>query len=74
MYAIRSYYDAKRAMQSMILGSVLNIVLDPIFIYVLNLGVAGAALATVVSFAFSGLLMFYWFFIKKDTYVRNNFV
>nr|WP_048181152.1 MATE family efflux transporter [Methanosarcina siciliae] len=70
---LRSEGDAKRAMQSMILGSALNIVLDPIFIYVFGLGVAGAALATVVSFACSGLLMFYWFFIKKDTYVSFDF-
>jgi putative MATE family efflux protein len=48
-------------------------VLDPIFIYTLGLGVAGAALATVISFAISGLLMFYWFFIKKDTYISFRF-
>ncbi|KKG15590.1 multidrug transporter MatE [Methanosarcina sp. 2.H.T.1A.6] len=70
---LRSEGDSKRAMQSMILGSVLNIVLDPIFIYTLGLGVAGAALATVISFASSGLLMFYWFFIKKDTYISFRF-
>jgi putative MATE family efflux protein len=70
---LRSEGDSKRAMQSMILGSVLNVVLDPIFIYTLGLGVAGAAIATVISFASSGLLMFYWLFIKKDTYVSFRF-
>jgi putative MATE family efflux protein len=70
---LRSEGDSKRAMQSMVLGSLMNVVLDPIFIYVLDLGVAGAALATVVSFASSGMLMFYWFFIKKDTYVSFVF-
>ncbi len=70
---LRSEGDSKRAMKAMILGSVLNVVLDPIFIYPLGLGVAGAALATVVSYASSGLLMFYWFFIKKDTYVSFRF-
>lgn len=70
---LRSEGDSKRAMRSMILGSGLNIVLDPIFIYTLGLGVAGAALATVISFAISGLLMFYWFFIKKDTYISFRF-
>lgn len=70
---LRSEGDSTRAMQSMILGSVLNIVLDPVFIYTLGLGVAGAALATVISFASSGLLMFYWFFVKKDTYVSFRF-
>src|SRR5690606_2383983 len=43
------------------------------FIYTLGLGIAGAALATVVAYASSGLLMFYWFFIKKDTYVAFKF-
>jgi len=60
---LRSEGDSKRSMKSMVLGSLLNVVLDPIFIYVLDMGVAGAALATVLSFAISGLLMFYWFFI-----------
>lgn len=70
---LRSEGDSKRAMGSMILGSGLNIVLDPIFIYTLGMGVAGAALATVISFASSGFLMLYWFFIKKDTYVSFRF-
>jgi putative MATE family efflux protein len=70
---LRSEGDSKRAMKSMVLGSILNVFLDPIFIYILGLGVAGAALATVISFAISGLLMFYWFFIKKDTYVSFVF-
>lgn len=70
---LRSEGDSKRAMRSMILGSGLNIVLDPIFIYTLGMGVAGAALATVISFASSGFLMLYWFFIKKDTYVSFRF-
>jgi putative MATE family efflux protein len=57
----------------MILGSGLNVVLDPIFIYFLGFGVAGAALGTVIAYASSGMLMFYWFFIKKDTYVTFRF-
>lgn len=40
---------AKEAMISVMLGAVLNIVLDPIFIFVLDMGVAGAAIATVIS-------------------------
>lgn len=37
------------AMGSMLVGSVLNIILDPIFMFVFGLGIKGAALATVVS-------------------------
>lgn len=40
---------AKIAMCAVILGAVLNIVLDPIFIFALDMGVAGAAIATVLS-------------------------
>lgn len=40
---------AKTGMQSVILGAVLNIILDPIFIFVLDLEVRGAAIATVLS-------------------------
>lgn len=67
---LRAEGDTKRAMYAMILGSVLNIVLDPIFIYVLDLGIAGAAWATMVSFGITGALLFYWLFICKDTFVR----
>lgn len=40
---------AKQAMFSVVLGAALNIVLDPVFIFVLDMGVAGAAIATVIS-------------------------
>ena len=44
---------ARKAMFSVLLGAVMNIVLDPVFIFALNLGVKGAAIATVISQAFS---------------------
>ena len=40
---------AKKGMQSVMLGAVLNIILDPVFIFLLDLGVRGAAIATVLS-------------------------
>lgn len=66
---LRGEGDAKRAMYALVLGSVLNIVLDPICIYVLDLGVAGAAWATLLSMALSALLIYYWIFVNRDTYV-----
>ncbi|MBQ8017389.1 MAG: MATE family efflux transporter [Methanobrevibacter sp.] len=58
-------------------AAALNIILDPIFIYNLNMGVAGAAIATVLS-NFIGLLMYlYWSYVKNDntidvrSYSRN---
>lgn len=44
---------AKMGMYTVIIGAVLNIVLDPIFIFVLHMGVKGAALATILSQAVS---------------------
>ena len=40
---------AKKAMLSVVLGAALNIALDPVFIFLLGMGVQGAAVATVVS-------------------------
>ncbi len=40
---------AKTSMLTVMIGAVCNIILDPIFIFVLNLGVSGAALATILS-------------------------
>ena len=41
--------NAKMAMFTVIIGAVCNLILDPIFIFVLDMGVAGAALATIIS-------------------------
>ena len=46
---IRSEGNAKIAMYSMLLSAGTNLVLDPIFIFVLKMGVQGAAIATVIS-------------------------
>ncbi|MBA2860268.1 MATE family efflux transporter [Methanococcus maripaludis] len=70
---LRGEGDTKRAMYAIILGSVLNIVLDPIFIYALNMGVAGAAWATLLSLVITGILFVYWLFVKKDTFLKISF-
>lgn len=44
---------AKVGMKTVIIGAVLNIVLDPVFIFALGMGVKGAALATIISQAVS---------------------
>ena len=44
---------ARKGMESVMLGAVLNILLDPLFIFALDMGVRGAALATVLSQAVS---------------------
>lgn len=46
---IRADGSPKYAMITMILGAVLNVVLDPLFIFVFHMGIKGAALATIIS-------------------------
>lgn len=46
---IRADGNPKYAMTSMVLGAILNIILDPILIFVFNMGVEGAAIATIFS-------------------------
>ncbi|BAX82553.1 MATE family efflux transporter [Labilibaculum antarcticum] len=46
---IRSEGNAKIAMYSMLISAGTNVILDPIFIFVLDMGVAGAAYATIIS-------------------------
>ena len=69
---LRGEGDMKRAMYAIIVSVILNFVLDPLFIYVLNLGSAGASLATIISSLGSAVVIMYWILIKKDTYVDVN--
>ena len=75
LYGIfRGEGDTTRPMYAMIASAVLNMILDPIFIYTLNLGVMGAALATIISAIFVIMILLYWFYIKKDTYLKPNLI
>lgn len=56
--------QARMAMLTVILGAGLNVLLDPLFIFVFHLGVRGAALATVLSQACSTAWVL-WFFLKS---------
>ena len=65
LYGIfRGEGDTTRPMYAMIVSAILNMVLDPIFIYNLNLGVRGAAFATIISAIFVIIILLYWFYIK----------
>lgn len=58
------------AMLTTVIGAVTNIILDPILIFCLNMGVNGAAIATVTSQAVSALFVL-WFFTKgKQTFLH----
>ena len=63
----RSENKGVKATLPISVAAALNIILDPIFIYNLNMGVAGAAIATIFA-NFIGLLMYlYWAYIQNDT-------
>ncbi len=55
----------KIGMVSIILGAVVNIILDPVFIFVFHMGVKGAALATVISQMISAIWVLSFLFGKK---------
>lgn len=55
---INSQGFGKTGMLTVLIGAILNIILDPIFIFVLDMGIRGAAIATVLSQAASALWTF----------------
>lgn len=59
---------AKTTMCALLLGAVLNIGLDPLFIYTFHLGVAGAAIATAISQIISTLVYLFYIFKKKSVF------
>lgn len=61
------------AMVAMIIPSVLNLVLDYLFIFILDLGMAGAAWATVISYA-GGLGYILYFFLSGKSELKVNFL
>ncbi len=63
---IRAEGNAKVAMYSMLLSAGINLTLDPIFIFGFDMGVRGAALATVISQFFLFLWVLYHFHNKKS--------
>ena len=57
------------SMLSVLIGAVLNIVLDPVFIFLFHMGVRGAALATIISQAVSAIWVV-WFLCSKRSTLR----
>lgn len=66
---------AKIGMITVVIGAIINIVLDPIFIFGLNLGVKGAALATIISQLVSAIWVLTFLFGKKSILrIRVNYL
>lgn len=68
-YFINAQGFAKYGMFTLLLGGILNIILDPVFIFLFDMGVAGAAVATVIS-QFVSCLWVLGFFFGEKTMLR----
>lgn len=66
-FIVRAEGSSKEAMIGSMIGTVANIVLDPVFISVFGMGAAGAAIATTIGNILASLY-FVWYFLKKSTY------
>lgn len=69
---LRASGDSQRPTNHLLISSGINIVLDYIFIAPMSMGVSGAALATVLSQLFSGLLNLRWIVCKTDLICRDR--
>lgn len=69
---LRSAGDSRRPFYFLIVSSLLNILLDYILIVPVPLGVGGAALATVISQAVSGILNIWWIVVRTDLLKDSN--
>lgn len=66
---------ARTGMATVMVGAVLNIALDPLFIFVFGMGVKGAAWATVLSQGVSGVWVLAFLFGKKSTlHIRREYL
>ena len=63
---IRSEGNPKIAMFTMLIGAILNIILNPLFIFVFKMGIAGSATATVISQGVSAAWVLYYFIWGKS--------
>ncbi len=68
--SLRSIGQAKTSMNIIVITSILNIILDPIFIFGLKLGIAGAAIATVISQTTLTVYVIYAFAKRTDFIIR----
>lgn len=71
-HIIRADGSPKYAMMLNVVGAILNIVLDYIFMVGLNMGIKGAAWATFIGQAVSFLLALYYIFFLKDNPIRKK--
>ena len=66
-YAIRASGFPRKSMMIILTGVIANLILDPVFIFGFNMGIRGAAIATVISMCISSVLIFLHFTGKQNT-------
>ena len=72
---VRADGNAKYSMIAIVTGAILNTILDPLFMFVYNWGIAGAAWATVISQIISALLLLIYFpRFKSVKFSLNDFI
>ena len=72
---VRADGNAKYSMIAIVIGAILNTILDPLFMFVYNWGIAGAAWATVISQVVSALLLLIYFpRFKSVKFSLNDFI
>ena len=72
---VRADGNAKYSMIAIVIGAILNTILDPLFMFVYNWGIAGAAWATVISQIISALLLLIYFpRFKSVKFSLNDFI
>ncbi|MCQ2507897.1 MAG: MATE family efflux transporter [Dorea sp.] len=65
-HLVRADRSPKYSMMCMLVGAIINTILDPLFIFVFHWGIRGAAAATVAGQVISGLIVIYYFVKKKN--------
>ena len=71
---IRADGSPKYSMKMLVVGAIINIILDPIFIFGLNMGVQGGALATIIGQIVSFIMAIrYLFNVKSVKLTKNDF-
>jgi len=73
---IRAEGNAKQSMKIMLVGTIANIIMDPIFIFVFHMGVKGAALATAIAPVLSSIVALRYFITGKSilSFSRSAFL
>ncbi len=66
-HAIRASGFPRKSMMIILTGVIANLILDPVFIFGFNMGIRGAAIATVISMCISSVLIFLHFTGKQNT-------